>query len=92
MDERKHGPDSIWIGVAIGCGVNVGVLLIAFFGRFPIILFGFGLVQVVWMLPLCLIFFGMEKKETAKGIGILAGLTFMLHVGICGAMLHPRLH
>jgi len=43
-----------------------------------------GALQVIWLTPLYLLFKRRGRKETAKGVLILAGIVFLLNAGCWG--------
>jgi hypothetical protein len=69
---------AITIGAVIFGGMTIGV------GIGAIILLGIGLVQLAWILPL---FFSYRRKgetETAYGVLLAAGITFLLNASCWG--------
>ena len=81
-----------WKGVGLVTALHV-VQLVVFFtsgkgGAIPdaaIVLFGFGIIQLVYVIPLAIIF----KKDRRKGILAMAGLTFAANVITAGGHIVP---
>jgi len=84
---------SIWLGILIGIGVSVGGLLASvalMAGGGAFLLMGFGLTQLLWVIPLYLYFASQGQKETGKGILIVAGLVCLLNASCWGYFMSGR--
>ena len=81
-------------GFAIAAAINIaaaiaGVLTIAV-GIGVVIVFGIGAVQALWIGPLYAVYRSKRETETAKGILLAAGITFLLNAGCWGYAVFPR--
>ena len=91
---REDG-GSIWRGILIGIGVSIGGLLASaalmavMVGSY--LLIGFGLTQLLWVIPLYLYFARNGQKETGKGILIVAGLVFLLNASCWGFLMDGKI-
>ena len=87
-------PGSIWRGIAFAGVINICALLggiatiFVYIGIF--IVGGFGVVQVAWILPLYHKYQSREETESAKGVLIAAGITFLLSAGCWGYVIIPH--
>jgi hypothetical protein len=89
-DKGTRGPDNIWLGIAIGVALTFCGLRIATSVRSLVAVVAFGAVQLIWIVPLCLICIGMGKKEIAKGLAIIGGIVFLLNAGCWGMVMMFR--
>ena len=81
-------------GFAIAAAINIGaaiagVLTIAV-GIGAVIVFGIGAVQALWIGPLYGVYRSKRETETAKGILLAAGYTFLLNAGCWRNVMIPR--
>jgi heme/copper-type cytochrome/quinol oxidase subunit 4 len=80
--EEPHGKGSFWLGVAIAGGVNVAALAIGvatiFIGVGVIVLMGFAVLQVLWLMPFFLKYKRKGESNTCKGMLLAGGITVLL--------------
>ncbi len=91
---------SVEKGIGMTAALNLGIPLlgiIAVLGFLPgpaaialIIFAGIGVVQLAWMVPLVLAYRRRGETETAKGLTIGAGITFLLNAGCWGLLAGMR--
>jgi hypothetical protein len=85
---------SIAKGFGIGAAINIGAALVGaltiMIAIGAVVLLGFGLIQAVWIGPLVAKYNNRGETETAKGLLLAAGVTFLLNAGCWGAVLLPR--
>ncbi len=78
----KKSRGSFWVGLAIGGGVNLGALALSVatmaIGVGVILVAGFGLLQILWLLPFYIKFFRKGESHTCNGILLAAGITVLL--------------
>jgi uncharacterized membrane protein YfcA len=55
-----------------------------------VMLLGIGAVQALWIGPLYAVYRSKRETETAKGILLAAGITFLLNAGCWGYVVFPR--
>ena len=81
-------------GFAIAAVINIGAAIAAVLtiavGIGAVIVFGIGAVQALWIGPLYAVYRSKRETETAKGILLAAGFTFLLNAGCWGYMVFPR--
>jgi hypothetical protein len=84
---------------SIGKGIAIAVLLTlvgAMAGWFllasggVLILVGFGLVQLLWLLPTITYHYARGEAETIKGLLIIGGLVFLLNASCWGLVLSGK--
>jgi len=90
QEQRPLDPGSIWQGIAVGatwniCALFVGILTILIIVG-GVIIAGFGVVQYAWIGPLYARHQRRGETETAKGILIASGITFLLSAACWGAI------
>lgn len=82
MNRTRIAGDSIWQGFLIATGLNLLALVIGIVtimaGIGMIIVGGFGVVQLFWLVPFYVKYKKQGKMNTAKGILLGAGLSFLL--------------
>jgi hypothetical protein len=96
-DGIPPNPGSIWKGVGIVLGCTVGAFFLGLVlagltaAASAVALFGIGVVQAAWVVPLLRYYRRMRETETAKGLLIGAGIVFLLNAGCWGliATLRP---
>ena len=75
-------------GFAIAAAINIGAALASYLtgavGVGVVIVFGIGAVQALWIGPLYAVYRSKRETETAKGILLAAGITFLLNAGCWG--------
>ncbi len=85
------GKGSVVRGIAIAAGLNIGAAIVGaitmMIGIGFVILLGIGIVQLAWILPLYFSFRKRGETETAKGVLIGAGITFLLNAGCWGVVM-----
>jgi hypothetical protein len=96
MPEETKPSGSIWSGIAIAGALNiiaviVGVLTISL-GVGIVILAGFPVVQLAWLLHFYFSFRERGSVETAKGILIGAGISVLLSAGCWGVFSTSTFH
>jgi hypothetical protein len=72
-------------GFVVAVGVNVAgsiVSLATGFGAVLVAVIGVG--QFLWLLPMWIVYRKRGERETAKGILLAAGLTFLVNAGCWG--------
>ena len=79
-------------GFAIAGAINIGAALASYLtvGVGAVIVFGIGAVQALWIGPLYAVYRSKRETETAKGILLAAGITFLLNAGCWGYVVFPR--
>jgi hypothetical protein len=86
-------PDSEFIrghmddGILIAGACNLAGLVITFYLMFfigPVFPGGFGLVQFAWLYPIWRRYKKKGKTESAKGVLVIAGITFLLNATCWG--------
>jgi hypothetical protein len=82
MDEEQAAKGSLWKGLLVAAGVNFAALLVAVttvaIGIGVILLVGFGLLQILWLLPFYLQYKRKGESNICKGILLGAGITVLL--------------
>jgi hypothetical protein len=95
-DGGQEFPDkgSVGKGFAIAASINLGAaiagLLTMVVGIGVFLILGIGAVQALWIGPLYFMYRARDETETAKGILIAAGITFLLNAGCWGLVAFPR--
>jgi|SRR6516164_991148 hypothetical protein len=94
------GPDpavnegNLMKGFAIAGAINIGAAIVGVLtidvGIGAVIVFGIGVVQALWIGPLYGVYRSKRETETAKGILLAAGYTFLLNAGCWGYVMFPR--
>jgi hypothetical protein len=87
MSEEPRDRGSVWGGFGIGAGLNIvltGAMAAMVSG---VVLFGCGLVQLLWIVPAYFYFKGEGATETAKGILIAAAICFLLNASCWGIVM-----
>ena len=84
---------TLWGGFGIAALINLAGLVMGFItigiGLGILVLVAFGLVQFAWLGPLYYSFRKQGKTETAKGVMIAAGISFLLNAGCWGLIALP---
>jgi len=83
-------PGSLGKGVVIVIGLTVAAFVVA--GAMTVsmavvgivMIFGIGVVQAAWIIPIWLSYRKRGETETAKGMLIMAGIVFLLNAGCWG--------
>jgi hypothetical protein len=93
-DEIPPNLGSVGKGVGISMGLTIAALVVigllsiagarAQFGGVFVLIFGIGIVQAAWIIPLWVHYDKVGESETAKGILITAALIFLLNAGCWG--------
>ena len=85
-----EGQGSFIKGFGIGAAMTVGgVLLSILVGFWP--LFGIGVVQALWIVPVWLSFRRRGESESAKGVLLAAGITFLLNAACWGVLMSGKM-
>lgn len=85
-----EGQGSFIKGFGIGAAMTVGgVLLSILVGFWP--LFGIGVVQALWIVPVWLSFRRRGESESAKGVLLAAGITFLLNAACWGVLMSGKI-
>lgn len=74
-------------GITIGAVIFGGLTLWAGIGA--IVLLGISLVQLAWVLPLYISYRRKGERDTANGVLLAAGITFLLNAG-CYVVVLPN--
>lgn len=97
MDNREaesRDEGSLGKGFAIAASINLGAAIAGFLtlaiGIGVFLILGIGAVQALWIGPLYFMYRARDETETAKGILIAAGITFLLNAGCWGLVALPR--
>jgi heme/copper-type cytochrome/quinol oxidase subunit 4 len=90
LEEKSVDRGNIAVGIGLGIGLTIlGIGLTVALAALTkgvglILLFGVGVVQVVWMGPVCAYFFKKGETRTGQGLLIIAGLVFLLNATCFG--------
>jgi hypothetical protein len=96
LPEPVPGRGSVGRGIGIAALLNVGgvivggILMMIVVG--VVIVLGIGVCQLIWLLPFYFRFRNRGETETAKGILIGAGITFLLNAGCWGVVMTSLSH
>ena len=94
MFDSKPNEGSMGKGFGLAAAINLGAALMGipmiFVGIGLALTFGIGIVQVCWIVPLCLMYHRREETATVKGMLLAAGITFLLNAGCWGFMASSR--
>jgi hypothetical protein len=80
-------PGSSLSGTLIGLGANIAGSIVLGMSGLGNMVFGIGLSQLIWLIPMFRHYSRMEATETAKGIVIAGAITFLLNAGCWGILL-----
>lgn len=90
LEEKSADRGSIGVGIGLGIAITVlGIgLMIALAmltkGVGVVLFLGIGVVQVLWMGPVCAYYFNKGETRTGQGLLIIAGLVFLLNATCFG--------
>jgi hypothetical protein len=79
---------SFWRGFLIAAAVTIGAVIVGAItlvaGIGIVILLGIGLVQLAWVLPMYFSYRRKGETQTANGVLLAAGITFLLNASCWG--------
>jgi hypothetical protein len=89
--QKAEDGGSLWAGFGLAALINVGAVaagaLTLMVGIGFVILLGLGVVQLLWIIPLYSKYNRQGKTQTALGVLLAAGITFLLQAGCYGLVL-----
>lgn len=83
-DAARPRGDGLLAGFGIGFLLNMVGAVIVIANHLVLASVFFGLTQLLWIVPACIMLLRKYRKQTMKGVIILAGITFLLDLPLAG--------